>query len=147
MTTYNTFSFVARSNHTRLFPQMTTARQKRLSESRRYLTKLLIIASTIKHNMPINIVEIDPISTSEREEAEDLVKHGSLHIPELLVNVHNISHFGKFVVGWSRLSTETGILDIVKAGERGHLIVGLPNNREIMCIMLESEIANQFEKL
>lgn len=126
---------------------MTITRQKRLSESRRYLSKLLIVASMIKHNVQTDIIDIGPTSQSEREEAEDLAKHGSVHIPELLLNIHNLAHFGKFVVGWSRLSIETGILDIVREGERDSLIIGLPNNREITCVVLESELANQFKAL
>ncbi len=126
---------------------MTITRQKRLSESRRYLTKLLIIASMIKHNVSTNIIDIGPTSQSEREEAEDLAKHGSVHLPELLVNIHNLTHFDKYVVGWSRLSIETGILEIVRAGERDSIVVGLPNDREITCVVLESEVANQFQTL
>ncbi|MGZ7162865.1 MAG: hypothetical protein ACXVIV_00575 [Halobacteriota archaeon] len=101
----------------------------------------------IKHDVPTEIIDIGPTSQSEREEAEDLARHGSVHIPEVLVNIHNLAHFNKFVVGWSRLSLETGILEIVKVSERGSLIIGLPNDREITCVVLESEVANQFQML
>ncbi len=124
---------------------MTATRQQRLSESRRYLTKLLVIASTIKHNIPTDIINIGPVSQSERDEAEDFVKHGSIHIPELLVNIHNISRFGNLVVGWSHLSIATSILDVVTSDQHGALIVGLPNNRELACVELQSELANQFK--
>ncbi|MDD1721055.1 MAG: hypothetical protein LUP95_03615 [Euryarchaeota archaeon] len=126
---------------------MTITRQKRLSESRRYLTKLLVVASMIKHNIPTDIIDIGPTSQSEREEAENLAKHGSVHIPELLVNIHNLAHFDKYVAGWSRLSIETGILEIVRVGEGNSIVVGLPNDREITCVVLESEVANQFQRL
>ncbi len=101
----------------------------------------------IKHNVPTDIIDIGPTSQGEREEAEDLAKHGSVHIPELLVNIHNLALFDKYVAGWSRLSMETGVLEIVRIGERNSVVVGLPNDREITCVVLESEVANQFQKL
>ncbi len=101
----------------------------------------------IKHNVQTDIIDIGPTSQSQREEAEDLAKHGSVHIPALLLNTHNLAHFGRLVVGWSRLSIETGVLDIVRVDERDSLIVGLPDDREITCVVLESELASQFETL
>ncbi|MGZ4901331.1 MAG: hypothetical protein ACXV3U_00940 [Halobacteriota archaeon] len=126
---------------------MTARREKRLSESKRYLTKLLIVASMIRHNLPTDIIDIGPTSQSECEEAEDLAKHGSMHIPELLINIHNLNHFGRYVVGWPRLSIETGILEITGEEKSNSIRIGLPNDREIRCVVLESEIAHQFQPL
>ncbi len=126
---------------------MTSTRKKRLSESKRYLTKLLIIAATITHNVPTNIIDIGSVTQSERAEAEDLAKHGSAHVPALLENVHFLAHFDRVVIGWSRLSIETGILEIVSVSEQGSLVVGLPHNKEIKCVILESEVAEQFQIL
>ncbi len=126
---------------------MTSARKKRLSESKRYLTKLLIIASLIKHNVSTEMFDIGAINRSEYEEAEDLAKHGSTHIPELLENVHNLAGFGKCVIGWSHLSVETGILDVIGVGKCDSIIVGLPDDREITCVQLESEVACQFRPI
>ncbi len=123
---------------------MTATRQQRLSESRRYLTRLLIIASTIKHDVPPDAIGIEAASQSERDEAADFVKHGSIHIPELLINSCNVGHFAKLVVGWSRLSIATSVVEVVTADQQGGLIIGLPNNRELACVELESELAHQF---
>ncbi len=95
--------------------------------------------------MPPEILDIGPINQSEWEEAEDLAKHGSIHIPELLENIRGLSGFGKYVVGWSHLSVETSILEVVKGDRSDSIIVGLPNNREIACVKLESDLARQFK--
>ncbi len=126
---------------------MTDRRQKRLSESRRYLTKLLIIASMIRYNLPTTIIDIGPTNQSECEEARNLAKHGSLHIPELLINIHRLNHFGRYVVGWSRLSIETGVLEVIGVEKFDSIRIGLPNDREITCVVLGSTIAGQFQPL
>ncbi len=87
------------------------------------------------------------INRSEYEEAEDLAKHGSMHIPELLENVNNLAGFGKYVIGWSHLSVETGILDVIGVGKCDSIIVGLPDDREITCVQLESEVARRFRPI
>ncbi len=70
-----------------------------------------------------------------------------MHIPELLVNTHNIARFGKLVIGWSRLSMETSVLEVIRTDQHGSLVVGLPHNRELACVELESELARQFKYL
>ncbi len=124
---------------------MTIPRKKRLSESKRYLTKLLIIASLIRYDVPAGIIDIGPINQSERDEAENLAKHGSIHIPELLENIHGLPGFGKYVIGWSHLSVETGVLEIVHAGRYDSIVIGLPDNREMTCVELESDLAHRFK--
>ncbi len=124
---------------------MAIPKENRLSESKRYLTKLLILASLLRYDLPPDILDIGPINQSEWEEAEDLAKHGSIHIPELLENIRGLTGFGKYVIGWSHLSVETSILEVVKMDRRGSIVVGLPNNREITCVELESDLAHQFK--
>ena len=122
-------------------------RQKRLAASRRYLTKLLIIAAAIKYGIQIKELDIGMVTEDQIGEAADLAKHGSIHIPKLLVNVNSLDRFGQYVVGWPNLSIATGILEIQGEIESGVLVIGLPDGLQITCIIISSAIESQFKEL
>lgn len=122
-------------------------RRLRLVESRKYLTKLLVIAAAIKYGLRITELNIGTVNQDQIVEATDLVKHGSIHIPKLLLNVNNLERFARYVVGWSNLSIATGILEIHGEIESGVFAVGLPEGRQITCIIIPSIIEGQFKEL
>jgi len=122
-------------------------RRQRLVESRKYLTKLLIIAAAIKHGVPITELNVGVVNEDQIGEAVDLVKHGSIHIPKLFFNVNNLALFDRYVVGWSNLSTATGILEIHGKIESGVVAVGLPDGLQIRCIIIPGVIEGRFKEL
>ena len=62
-------------------------RQKRLAENRRQLTKLLVVAALIEFGLRIDDIDVGEVTKDEINEAADLARHGSLHVPKVLVNV------------------------------------------------------------
>jgi hypothetical protein len=122
-------------------------RRNRLAESRRRLTKLLIIAALIEYGLQIGDIDVGKVVQDDIDEAADLAKHGSVHTPAVLVNVKRLGHFERYVPGWSLLSIETGVLDVLARLESGEIVVGLPHNSEKRCIVIPSRIAKEFKEL
>jgi hypothetical protein len=128
---------------------MTTrgTRQKRLADSRRQLTKLLVIAALIKYRLPISAIDVGTVSQDEIDEAADLARHGSLHVPKVLINVKRFDHFERYVPAWSRLSIETRVLEVLVQFESGEIIVGLPHGAEKRCVVVPSALEQEFQEL
>jgi hypothetical protein len=128
---------------------MTThsTRQKRLAESRRQLTKLLVIAALIEHGLPISAIDVGAASQDEIDEAADLARHGSLHVPKVLINVKRFDRFERYVPAWSRLSIETRVLEVLVQLESGEIIVGLPHGAEKRCVVVQSALEQEFQEL
>jgi hypothetical protein len=128
---------------------MTTraTRQKRLAESRRQLTKLLVIAALIEYGLPINAIDVGLVSQDEVDEAADLARHGSLHVPKVLINVKRFDRFERYVPAWSRLSIETRVLEALVQFESGEIIVGLPHGAEKRCVVVPSAFEQEFQEL
>jgi len=122
-------------------------RQERLAESRRRLTKLLIMAALIRYGLQPGDIDIGKVYHDDVDEAANLVKHGSVHVPVVLVNVKQIERFERFVPAWSRLAVETGVLDVLAMFESGEIIIGLPEGSEKHCVVIPSSIAQEFETL
>ena len=128
---------------------MTTraTRQKRLAESRRQLTKLLVIAALIEYGLPINAIDVGLVSQDEVDEAADLARHGSLHVPKVLINVKRFDRFERYVPAWSRLSIDTRVLEVLVQFESGEIIVGLPHGAEKRCVVVQSAFEQEFLEL
>jgi hypothetical protein len=128
---------------------MTTrhTRKKRLTDSRRQLTKLLVVAALIEHGLRIDDIDIGEVTKDEINEAADLARHGSLHVPKVLINIKQLDRFERFIPAWSRLSIETGILDILDEFESGEIVVGLPQGAVKRCIVFPSTIEQEFQEL
>jgi hypothetical protein len=128
---------------------MTTrgTRQKRLADSRRQLTKLLVIAALIKYGLPISAIDVGTVSQDEIDEAADLARHGSLHVPKVLINVKRFDRFERYVPAWSRLSIETRVLEVLVQLESGEIIVGLPHGAEKRCVVVPSALEQVFQEL
>jgi len=128
---------------------MTThaTREKRLAESRRQLTKLLVIAALIEYGLPINAIDVGLVSQDEVDEAADLARHGSLHVPKVLINVKRFDRFERYVPAWSRLSIETRVLEVLVQFESGEIIVGLPHGAEKRCVVVPSAFEHKFQEL
>ena len=124
-----------------------TERKNRLIASKRQLTKLLIIAAKMKYTVKNEEIDLGTIVQSEIEEATDLLKHGSLHMPKILINSNNLAGFEKFVVAWPSISIITGVLDVVSEMEIGTVLVGLPEGKILLCIMTPSVIESKFDTL
>jgi uncharacterized Fe-S cluster-containing protein len=124
-----------------------SARQKRLAESRRQLTKLLVVAALIEFGLRIDDIDVGEVTKDEINEAADLARHGSLHVPKVLVNVKQLSRFERYVPAWSRLSIETCVLDVLDELESGEIIVGLPQGETKRCIVFPSAIEQEFRGL
>ncbi|HYA61432.1 MAG TPA: hypothetical protein VED16_05055 [Candidatus Acidoferrum sp.] len=124
-----------------------TKRKNRLIESKRQLTKLLIIAAKIKYTLKNEEIDLGTIMQSEIEEAIDLLKHGSLHVPKILMNSNDLAGFEKFVVAWPSISIIAGVLDVVTEMEIGTILVGLPEGKTLLCIKTPSLIESKFEVL
>jgi hypothetical protein len=122
-------------------------RQKRLTESRRQLTKLLVVAALIEYGLQIDDIDIGEVTKDEINEAADLARHGSLHVPKVLINVKQLDRFERYVPAWSRLSIKTGILDVLDEFESGEIVVGLPQAAAKRCIIFPSEIEKEFREL
>lgn len=128
---------------------MTTrgTRQKRLAESRRQLTKLLVIAALIEYGLRIDDIDVGEVSQDEIDEAADLARHGSLHVPKVLINVKRFDRFERYVPAWSRVSIETRVLEVLVESESGEIIVGLPHGAEKRCVVVPSAIEQEFQEL
>ncbi len=124
-----------------------TERKNRLTKSKRQLTKLLIIAAETKYKLTNNEIELGNVVQSEIEEATDLLKHGSPHIPKILINSNNIEGFENFVVAWRSISIVAGVLDVISEMEIGTVLVGLPDGIDLLCITTPSVIESKFEAL
>lgn len=124
-----------------------TERKNRLIASKRQLTKLLIVAAKIKYTLKNEDIDLGAIVKSEIEEATDLLKHGSLHVPKILINSNNVAGFEKFVVAWPSISVVAGVLDVVSEMEIGTVLVGLPEGKVLLCIITPSLIESKFETL
>ena len=124
-----------------------SARRNRLAESRRRLTKLLIIAALIKNGLGIGDIDVGNVVQDDIDEAADLAKHGSVHVPAVLINVKQLDRFERYVLAWSPLSIETGVLDVLATLDSGEIIVGMPLDSEKRCIVIPSTIATEFKEL
>jgi hypothetical protein len=122
-------------------------RKERLIASKRQLTKLLIIAAKMKYTLKSEEIDLGTITQSEIAEATDLLKHGSLHVPKILINSNNLAGFEKFVVAWPSLSIVTGVLDVVSEMEIGTVSVGLPEGKTLLCIKTPSVIESKFDSM
>jgi hypothetical protein len=122
-------------------------RQKRLVESRRQLTKLLVVAALIEFGLRIDDIDVGEVTKDEINEAADLARHGSLHVPKVLVNVKHLDRFERYVPAWSRLSIETCVLDVLDEFESGEIVVGLPQGEAKRCIVFPSAIEQEFREL
>jgi hypothetical protein len=122
-------------------------RQKRLTESKRQLTKLLVVAALIEYGLRIDDIDIGVVTKDEIGEAADLARHGSLHVPKVLINVKQLDRYERYVPAWSRLSIETGVLDVLDESESGEILVGLPQGAAKRCIVFPSAIEREFREL
>ena len=125
----------------------TSTRRNRLAESRRQLTKLLIIAALIKYGLQIGDIDVGKVVQDDIDEAADLAKHGSVHVPTVLINVKQFDGFERYVPAWLRLSIETGVLDVLDTLDSGEIVIGLPHDTEKRCIVIPSRIAKEFKEL
>ncbi len=124
-----------------------STRQKRLTESKRQLTKLLVVAALIEYGLRIDDIDIGVVTKDEIDEAADLARHGSLHVPKVLINVKQLDRYERYVAAWSRLSIETGVLDVLDESESGEILVGLPQGAAKRCIVFPSAIEREFQEL
>jgi hypothetical protein len=124
-----------------------SSRHNRLAESRRRLTKLLIIAALIKLGLQVGNIDVGKVVQDDIDEAGDLAKHGSAHVPTIVINVKQLHRFEHYVAAWSLLSVETGVLDVLATLDNGEIIVGLPYRSEKRCIVIPSKIAKEFKEL
>jgi hypothetical protein len=124
-----------------------STRRNRLAESRRRLTKLLIIAALIEYGLQIGDIDVGKVVQDDIDEAADLAKHGSVHVPTVVINVQQFDRFERYVPAWSYLSIETGVLDVLASFDSGELVIGLPDQTEKRSIVIPSRIAKEFEEL
>jgi hypothetical protein len=124
-----------------------STRRNRLAESRRRLTKLLIIAALIEYGLQIGDIDVGRVVQDDIDEAGDLAKHGSVHVPTVVINVQQFDRFERYVPAWSYLSIETGVLDVLASFDSGELVIGLPDQTEKRSIVIPSRIAKEFEEL
>jgi len=122
-------------------------KQKRLAESRRQLTRLLVIAALIEYGLRIDDINVGEVNKDEIDEAADLARHGSLHVPKVLINVKRFDRFERYVPAWSRLSIETRVLEVIVESESGEIVVGLPGGAEKRCVLVPSPIEHEFQEL
>ena len=78
-----------------------STRRNRLAESRRRLTKLLIIAALIEYGLQIGDIDVGKVVQDDIDEAADLAKHGSVHVPTVVINVQQFDRFERYVPAWS----------------------------------------------
>jgi hypothetical protein len=123
------------------------ARRDRLAESRRQLTKLLIIAALTENGLQIGQIDVGKVTKDEILEAADIARHGSPHVPKLLINVQQLAGFEHYVPAWSRLSIEAGVLEVIAKLEKGDIVVGLPSELEKRCVLANSTLEKEFRKL
>src|SRR5665647_1703204 len=100
-------------------------RLKRLAESRRQLTKLLVVAALIEYGLRIDDIDVGEVKKDEINEAADLAKHGSLHVPKILINIKQLDRFELYVPAWSRISIETSVLDVLNKFESGEIVIAV----------------------
>ncbi len=124
-----------------------STRRNRLAESRRRLTKLLIIAALIEYGLQMGDIDVGRVVRDDIDEAAGLAKHGSVHVPAVVVNVKQLYGFERYVPAWSHLSIETGVLDVLVTLDSGEIVIGLPHDTEKRCIMIPSRIAKDFKEL
>ena len=122
-------------------------RLKRLAESRRQLTKLLVVAALIEYGLRIDDIDVGEVKKDEINEAADLARHGSLHVPKILINIKQLDRFERYVPAWSRLSIETSVLDVLNEFESGEIVIGLPQCAIKRCIVFPSAIEQEFQEL
>jgi hypothetical protein len=123
------------------------ARNDRLAESRRQLTKLLIIAALNENGLQIGQIDVGKVTKDEIKEATDIARHGSPHVPKLLINVKRLARFERYVPAWSQLSVETRVLEVIAELENGEIVVGLPSKLEKRCVLAHSALENEFREL
>jgi len=121
--------------------------RNRLAESRRRLTKLLIVAALIEYGLQIGDIDVGKVVQDDIDEAASLAKHGSIHVPTVLINDKQFDRFERYVPAWLRLSIETGVLDVLDTFDTGEIIVGLPHHKEKRCVVIPSRLAKDFTKL
>src|SRR5665647_3583369 len=115
-------------------------RLKRLAERRRQLTELLVVAALIEYGLRIDVGEV---KKDEINEAADLARHGSLHVPKILINIKQLDRFERYVPAWSRISIETSVLDVLNKFESGEIVIGLPQGAIKRCIVFPSAIEQE----
>jgi len=124
-----------------------STKEKRLAESKRQLTKLLVVAALIECGLRIDDIAMGEVTKDEINEAADLARHGSLHVPKVLINVKQLDRFERYVAAWSRLSIETCVLDVLDELDSGEIVVGLPQGQAKRCIVFPSAIEQEFQEL
>jgi hypothetical protein len=123
------------------------ARRDRLAKSRRQLTKLLIIAALTENGLQIGQIDVGKVTKDEIQEATDIARHGSPHVPKLLINVQQLAGFERYVPAWSRLSIEAGVLEVVGELDTGEIVIGLPSELEKRCVLAHSALEKEFRDL
>jgi len=108
---------------------------------------LLMVAALIEYGLRIDDIDIGVVTKDEINEAADLARHGSLHVPKVLINVKHLDRYERYVPAWSRLSIETGVLDVLDEFESGEILVGLPQGAAKRCIVFPSAIEKEFREL
>ena len=58
---------------------------------------------SIRYGLPISEIDVGTVNQDEVDEAADLARHGSLHVPKVLINVKRFDRFERYVPAWSRL--------------------------------------------
>ncbi|MDD1725926.1 MAG: hypothetical protein LUQ34_03490 [Euryarchaeota archaeon] len=122
-------------------------RLKRLAESRRQLTKLLVVAALIEYGLRIDDIDVGEVKKDEIDEAADLARHGSLHVPKVLLNIKKLDRFECYVPAWSRISIETSVLDVLDEFESGEIVISLPQGATKRCVVFPSAIEQEFREL
>jgi len=123
------------------------ARRDRLAESRRQLTKLLIIAALTENGLQIGQIDVGKVTKDEILEATDIARHGSPHVPKILINDQQLIGFEHYVAAWSRLSIEAGVLEVIAELQKGEIVVSLPSDLEKRCVLVHSALEKEFREL
>lgn len=97
--------------------------------------------------MQIGQIDVGKVTKNEIQEASDIARHGSPHVPKLLMNIKRLTRFERYVPAWSRLSIEAGVLEVIAELETGEIVVGLPSALEKRCVLAHSAIENEFREL
>jgi hypothetical protein len=101
----------------------------------------------IEYGLQIGDIDVGKVLQDDIDEAADLAKHGSVHVPTIVINVKQLFGFERYVPAWSNLSIETGVLDVLTTRDNGEIIIGLPHDTETRCIVIPSRIAKEFKGL
>jgi hypothetical protein len=108
---------------------------------------LLIIAALTENGLHIGQIDVGKVTKDEIQEATNIARHGSPHVPKLLINTKRLTRFEYYVPAWSQLSIEASVLEVIALFENGEIIVGLPLELEKRCVLTQSAIENEFKEL